>query len=96
MNKEKIINCIINHLQSDVGCSVCEQMEWHCNWNLDPVSNETEEKKQYEQNCKNCEKFLRQKLESEIKFEKNKIEFTEEGYKFLETFFEDLENWEVT
>lgn len=95
MNKEKIIDCIIEHLQNDAECNVCNIMDWNCNWNLDPVDNEEEEKKQYEQNCKNCRKFLKQKIKSEIKFEKNKIEFTEEGLKFFETFFEDLENWGV-
>ena len=95
MNQELIFNHLIKHINKDVECTICNKMNWDCDWKEEDGSLSEEEKdKLFNENYKRCECFLSNKLSTNILISGNKIEATEEGNKLLSLFFESLKDYE--
>ncbi|MBE6360290.1 MAG: hypothetical protein E7059_02435 [Treponema bryantii] len=103
MNQENIIEKLTNHIFNGQ-CGLCTLMKWNknCPWKVmsDMTSEEADE---FEAQNKNiisdfeagCKDILKNKLSTNIKIEGQKIECTEEGAKFLTSFFADLKSFVI-
>lgn len=103
MEQENLIEKLSNHI-FEGECRLCLMMKWNkkCPWKI--MSNMTvKEMDEYEEKHPNffedskvtCQKILTKKLSKNIKFEGQKIKCTDEGAKFLTSFFDNLKSFET-
>ena len=90
MNGTEIYDYIIEYLGSDTGCEFCNTMGYECNWK---ESIPEKEKEIYEENCKTCRNFLKNKFSQLLGISRettSNVSLTDEGKLFYENLIEKL------
>lgn len=101
MTHETTIKQLVNHINNGQ-CTLCIKMGWKkdCPFENIPEVKQMDYKeednffrKHFDELDGKCKEYLGNKLSTNIKIEKQKIETTEEGSNFLNMFFNDLQNF---
>ena len=101
MTHETTIKQLVNHINNGQ-CTLCITMGWKkdCPFENIPEVKQMDYKeediffrKHFDELDEKCKEYLSNKLSTNIKIEKQKIETTEEGSNFLNKFFNDLQNF---